>query len=310
MITFAKIERFYVMAKGIGTIFLHMTSDNPYKEGTASPEAAASPVILTPAGFADTGQWRLLISVSDTGLGAVLRHVSDSARPAVKLFDERWTPLEGRELLDRLESCIYEHPSVLDDYATEIVVEPLVVTWVPSEILDRGDFTEEHIFHEVFNETEVMADKVGDATALYLLTEGFDGFISRTIPGARIRTDQGVLVERLRPSDGSDDEFVINVLKTGNQVHLVAFSGTTLFCCVTHYVGSDEEAYAMADAIGRRWSGERGYRIRTLRLPRRIADTGLPAAAALVLFKEVELEMVTDHKIEGCSGDNDLMQRL
>ncbi|MDE6010657.1 MAG: hypothetical protein K2F87_04315, partial [Muribaculaceae bacterium] len=67
-----------------------------------------SSVILTPADFADTGQWRLMIYVSHSGMCAVLRHISDLSRPAVMLFHEKWAPEEGEALLKRIETAVYD----------------------------------------------------------------------------------------------------------------------------------------------------------------------------------------------------------
>ena len=79
----------------------------------------------------------------------MLRHASDKSRPAVQIFNEEWRSESPDLLMRHIENAVYEHPSVLDDYATEIVVEAPELTWVPSGIFD-GDGISEEVAEEIF----------------------------------------------------------------------------------------------------------------------------------------------------------------
>lgn len=269
-----------------------------------------SPMILTPADFADTGQWRLIIYVSVEGMCAVLRHVSDTSRPAVQLFNEHWDRLDGRELLDKIENVVYDHPSVLDDYATEIVVESSLLTWAPTEILRQDDFADESIYKEVFPdiETEVMADQIGKLTSLYSFTPGFDGFMARTIPGSRIRSHLGVLFERLCP-DCDDGRFRIYIDIRSGKMDVLVFHGDTLLCTSVQSCEAPEKIAECIKACIMAWEMDSAEvsvylngdvrmvdRIKELmnsncvtvsqmNLPEHIAGSGLPLAASMLVFK-------------------------
>ena len=273
------------------------------------------PMILTPADFADTGQWRLVIHVAADGMGAVLRHVSDTSRPAVRLFDDHWEPLEGRSLLERIENSVYEHPGILDDYATEIVVTTPNTTWIPTEILSSGEFMEENVFNEFFpGENEVMTDRVGEATALFSLAPGFDGFMARTVPGARMRSHLAVLAERML-ADAGDGIFTVNIILYRSAVTLVASRGETLLCASEHPVTCQEDVSCVAKKVLEAF-GEDGEaslvnifdfngatrfaedfnmelmdisHVRMRELPDTLTSTSLSPAVAITVFKEVTL---------------------
>lgn len=271
-------------------------------------------VILTPADFADTGQWRLLIYVSSGGMRALLRHASDKSRPAVQIFNEEWRSESPDILMRHIENAVYEHPSVLDDYATEIVVEAQELTWVPSGIFDGDGISEdvaEEIFRSVYPEgsCEVMADRIGEETALYTLAPGFDGFMARTIPGARMRSHLGVLAERLRRMDAGSGRLRVYADIRERRMDLLAFRGEGLVSASLQSWNTPEDAafriFSLLNAYSSgaedsevylRGDGDNVREVLSLTsgfchvagripLPEGVDALSLPLAAALSLYK-------------------------
>ena len=257
-----------------------MTSDNPHIE------ASASPILLTPADFADTGQWRLVIHVGRGGMTAVLRHVADPKRPAVLLFEERWPLCGERELLDRIENCVYEHPAILDDYATEIVVETSEITWVPTSILDSGDFVEEGIFSALFSGGEVMTDRGEEVSALFSLAEGFDSFMARTIPGSRMRSHLAVIESAVRRLIDRWDGLQAFLLDEPGKAIVLIYRDGCLECAAEHNVTSSDGTRRLVEAYRREWPFESCRYLASL-FPEEVVRSGLPVAAALVVYREL-----------------------
>lgn len=205
-----------------------------------------TPIILSPADFADTGQWRLIIYISARGMNALLRHVSDPERPVVQLFDTIWpeTGNDSATLLSRIENAVYDHPSILDDYATDIIIESSRLTWIPSSILedDEADNPETTVYSTFFpsGPKEVMTDRVGTATALFTLTDGLEGFLGRTLPGARIRSHSGVMAEYMGRSEAEGHTLLVSV--HDNMADMTATGpGGSLIASVSYPAGNAHE---------------------------------------------------------------------
>lgn len=144
----------------------------------------------------DTAEWRLVIFISDRGMSAYLKNLENPLDNIVTLFDERWQ-LDDTMLLHRIEECVYNHPQLFDDFATEIIICTLRALWFPekagrdSEMLMQG-------FNSVFpnDETNVLEDEREGMTCVYSLTPGLPSFLRRTLSGAKISSHQGVLVSK------------------------------------------------------------------------------------------------------------------
>lgn len=144
----------------------------------------------------DTGIWRLTISVACDGMTAALRHMEDKAAPPVMLFSSSW-PSEEESLLSRIETTVYDHPRILDDFATEIIIVTPKTLWVPSELLDE-EGAEEKYYTGIYtaDPEDILSDPHGSITCLYSLTPGMAAFFGRTLPGCRIRSHMSVLFDR------------------------------------------------------------------------------------------------------------------
>lgn len=202
--------------------------------------------------FTDTGLWRLIIFISRRGMTAMLRHTEDPTQPLVLLFETEWET-DDAHLLTRIESGIYDNPRVLEDYATDIIIRTETLTWVPTKIIDENE-VEETIFSTIFPTctAEPMTECVGDMTALFALTPGLEAFIRRTLPGARVRSHMGVLVEYMGKLAGNTTQVFVDIIS--GQADILLFDKQRMSAAVTHHwVAVSDIGYRMcqvADSLG------------------------------------------------------------
>lgn len=190
-------------------------------------------ITLTAADFTDTGQWRLIVYVSHRGMSAYLKHLSDTTKPVVVMFNVSWQPAEGAELLSKIENTIYDHPGVLDDYATDIVVETDYTTFAPTSILNDVEDSEFTIFESLFPDAgdDVTLDTTDDITALFSLTPGLEDFISRTMPGTRIRSHLAILAAKFRRQTADMPRLYIDIRE--DAADILAFDDSKLLSAST-----------------------------------------------------------------------------
>ena len=152
--------------------------------------------------MADTGLWHLSLHISPTDMAAWLRSVGHGAPEERLLFHTRWQQGDAT-LLQRIENEVYDHPQLLDDFSTDIIIQSPRTLAVPTAILENDEhpLASEHLLYSCIypcEEEDIMADRVDDVTLLFTLTPGLAGFLSRTLPGARIRSHLGVMLEHFR----------------------------------------------------------------------------------------------------------------
>ncbi|MDE6272300.1 MAG: DUF3822 family protein [Muribaculaceae bacterium] len=183
---------------------------------------------LSSADFADTGLWRLIIYISLKGMSAYLKHTSDKSRPMAKMLSESWHSSDPESLLKNIENAVYDHPVLLDDFATEIILETPHTTFVPNEIIDEEDDAEFSVYTALFpgGDPEIIADRLPDYTALFSLTRGLDGFIARTMPGSRIRSHLAVIAERMRRQSAPGPRVYLDI--RNGEVDILLFRDSTL----------------------------------------------------------------------------------
>lgn len=195
--------------------------------------------VYTPArtvDFTDTGLWRLVIYISRKGMTSLLRHIEDASQPLVRLFTVEWEADDAR-LLSKIESTIYDNPRVLEDYATDIIIESRQLTWVPTRLVQEEDI-EREIFGAVFPTVAdaPMTDTAGDLTALFRLTGGLSAFIGRTIPGARVRSHLTVLADYMRGISSESPSIFADI--RDNEVDVILFDNRRMLAAVTHDFGA------------------------------------------------------------------------
>lgn len=174
--------------------------------------------VLTAADYADTGQWRLLVDISTTGISAFLENTLHEDVELQPLFSSSWDE-NPDSLLENIENAVYDHPRVLDDFATRINVHDPRAIMVPEGFETEDEGTEESVYAELFDakESDVFIDRHDGVCAVYSLCPGLKGFLSRTFPGSRIECN---LMHSLKKTPTPE---------SGYNLHIANSNGETVF---------------------------------------------------------------------------------
>lgn len=143
-------------------------------------------------GLIDTGQWRLVISIAPTGMTGILKSLIRQDTDDVLLFNKEWSP--DSPLLKMVETTVYDNPRMLDDFATQIIINSPLSLWIPEELTEYEEFDEK--FYTYFYKTDsndIFADFLENEVCLYSLAPGLNQFLSRTLPGCRIVSNLSIL---------------------------------------------------------------------------------------------------------------------
>lgn len=181
----------------------------------------------------DVADWRLICYISASGMSAWLRH-SDPSEPVVPILEEKWEVKEEEGLLKRIEECVYDHPQVLDDFSADIILEASKKLWVPTERVADDEEQGEDWYADVFeaDPMDIMAEEVGDATALFSLAPGLKAFLQRTFPGARLHSHVAVEVGKLRNRNADAQRIYIDIRE--GEADFLMFRGTEFISASTH----------------------------------------------------------------------------
>lgn len=181
----------------------------------------------------DIADWRLICVIASSGMSAYLRHVNPT-QEIVTVFDEKWN-VAPESLLRQIESTVYDHPQVLDDFTADIVIEAPHSLWVPTELVADDDDEAARLYTQVYaaDEQDIMADEAAEATCLYSLVPRLNAFLQRTFPGARLHSHLGVLVTRFRERSSDMPRVYIDI-RDGGEADYVAFDRRNLLMAATH----------------------------------------------------------------------------
>lgn len=250
----------------------------------------------------DASSWRLLIYLSKTGMSAYIRNEENSGEPVLTLFSRKWdTDEEG--LLTRIETAVYDNPQLLDEFSTDIVICTEKAVWVPVSELEEHD--EGELFNEIYRATDedIFIDRLEDKACLYTLIPGLQGFIWRTLPGARTWCHQTPMVTAGR-SEAHQGSVHVNLRK--GEADFIAYKDGELQIAVTHPLRFDSEvAYHVINIIDLFGMGydtevalsgsglpkdeikatlrQCGLQVKPAMLPALESETELPPAVALLL---------------------------
>ena len=195
---------------------------------------------LSRGALADTGQWRLIITVSDTGMSAYFKNLIDPDIDLVNYLSKKW---EGNEenLLQLVEETVYENPDILDDFATQIIIYTPESLWIPEELTDEEELDEKY-FTTVFTakKEDIFSDFGEEEVCLYALAPGLNSFFQRTLPGCKVMCHLTMIqrwlkdLERINliSSGGNSDRIYVNV--RDRQVDLFAFRKGKFMSGSTH----------------------------------------------------------------------------
>lgn len=190
--------------------------------------------ITTYRGFRvdDTAEWHLTVYMSEKGMSAYLKNVENPLEQVVTLFSENWKS-DDRNLLDNIENAVYDHPQLLDDFSTDVVVAAPRCLWIPAEVADgREELAAEYRKIYPSSEDDIFFDAVGDMRCVYTLAPGLPSFMRRTLSGARIRSLQGLLVSRFMENVADMPRLYVNI--RDDEADMLLFDGKKLLLASTH----------------------------------------------------------------------------
>lgn len=255
----------------------------------------------------DTAEWRLVIHISDCGMSAYLKNLENPLEQLITLFDEEW-PRDEKSLLSHIEQMVYDHPQIMDDFSTEIVICTPRTVWAPAEICMDEDLSVAS-FRRVFDvdDEDVMVDVGARVGVMYSLVPGLSAFLRRTLSGVRISSHQNVMFRRFSSRGGELPCLFVNIRK--GEADYILLDDRKLQLAVTHpwhdpmdiayTVFNIMDVYSLPkDATQVSLSGEREpkqFLLKQLReqvayvmltmVPTAVADQEIPLAAAFALTK-------------------------
>lgn len=144
----------------------------------------------------DTAEWRMVVNISSAGMSAYLRNIENPLEPLMVLFEEGWSS-DSSGLLRRIEKCVYDHPQLMDDFSTDIIVTTSRALWVPERLIVDEDSAWDYYCRIYDCEPEdVFVDNFERYSCVYSLTPGLSAFLRRTLSGAKVMCHQSVLVNK------------------------------------------------------------------------------------------------------------------
>lgn len=181
--------------------------------------------------FVDTGDWKLLIYISSRGMTALLRSL-DSENPGCRLlFSEKWDA-GNTSFLPFVETLVYDHPQILDDFSTEIIIQTPKALWVPSALLENDEKEDEYLNCVYDCEPEdIFTDLDESESCLYTSVHGLNSFLNRTLPGCRISSHISVLKKHFEKERSEWPRIIVNIRE--DEADVLAFKDSALYCTAT-----------------------------------------------------------------------------
>ena len=195
------------------------------------------------AKFSDTGLWRLIMTIEESGMSAFLKNTvgGEGESETVRLFSRNWDKDNDR-LLSRIEETIYDNPRVLEDFSTHIVITASKSLWIPENMTEDGEF-DDKFYTTVFpaEHEDIFSDFNAKEVCAYTLVPGLKSFLQRSLPGCRISSHLTLLKETFETLEmkriegvGSEREESVYVNIRDGQVDIFAFCDGNFLCGVTH----------------------------------------------------------------------------
>lgn len=198
---------------------------------------------LTPADYADTGQWRLLINLRNDGLEAFLENTLHPETESLPLCEAKWEK-NPQKLKANIEETVYSNPRLLDDFATSIrIFEPHVI-FIPKDIAESGPESEADIYRKIYpaDSGDIMWGHCKDICGVWSLAPGVNSFLLRTFPGSRISVN---LLEAVKDAINNPikDHAMVNVRNDESDL-VITFDGR-LIVASTHPFADPEKVASL-----------------------------------------------------------------
>lgn len=160
--------------------------------------------------FVDTGQWRLVISISSTEMTGMLCNVTSPDTDPLLMFHRQWEA--GNNILKEVETTVYDNPRILDDFATHIIVTAPKTLWIPSDLTEDEEYDPKSFtaFYDALPD-DIFTDFLDEEVCLYSLASGLGSFLSRTLPGSRISSHLTVLKEFYSKSAANGNNIFVDL---------------------------------------------------------------------------------------------------
>ena len=203
---------------------------------------------LTAADFADTGQWRLLLNISTTGLDAFLENVINPEIELQALCSVKWEQDKDR-LLQNIEDAVYNNPRLLDDFSTRIVLFDSHTLFIPTEIAEKTSEAENDLYKKVYTaETrDIMTDTDSDITAVWSMASGIKSFLMRTFPGALITSN---LMNKVKTLRNNSKGIQLHAIARKGEVDIILLDNNRLISASTHeWMSSDDIAFLLLNLL-------------------------------------------------------------
>ena len=186
---------------------------------------------LTAADYADTGQWRMIINIRIDGMEVWLENTIHQGIEPQELFNVRWDP-NTEDLLSEIENAVYDHPRVLEDFSTRIVLFDRKNLFFPTELYEEEGLEEDR-YAEIFglSAEEVMTDRDKDISAAFRMAGGLKSFLLRTFPGARITSN---LMQEVREKRNADNGLRVYLTVRRGEADFIFFENNKLISGSTH----------------------------------------------------------------------------
>lgn len=207
---------------------------------------------LSAADFADTGQWRLIIKIFSNGMSAYLENTIHTDLEPQLLFSSNWES-DPDALLRNIESSVYDHPRVLDDFSARIIIYDRKTVFMPTQLAEEIEGGEEIYYTALYsvNPEDVISEAEGDVTAAYSPAPGLNGFLNRTFPGARITCNLMNSYRRVKKT-GTGNRIYIETRP--GEADFILMNGDSLLSASTHSWNAESDilyhAFNIMDVYG------------------------------------------------------------
>ena len=159
----------------------------------------------------DTVEWKLVIFISDTGMCAYLKNIENPLEGVLELFVEKWDR-DDSQLLSRIENGIYNHPQVLDDFATDILICTDKLLWMPKKVAeDESEMVRQYNMVFAEEEDNILSEANESVCCVYSSAAGLPGFLRRTLPGARVQSHLMVLYNKFRKTINDEPTLYVDI---------------------------------------------------------------------------------------------------
>lgn len=203
---------------------------------------------FTPADFADTGQWRMIIHIHADGLQAYLENTIHP-EAGLQLFCAQSWDSDPAHLKKNIEDTVYSNPRLLDDFATTIILYTQDVLFIPTRIAEADLDSEANIYNKFYSAEplDVMSGQVEDITAVWSMGPGIKSFLLRTFPGSRITCN---LLEMVKQQLPFSEKTNVCLNTREKETDLVVTSNQKLITASTHsFTDKEKTSFLVKNAL-------------------------------------------------------------